>query len=146
MRSARVASREARASNSAPLMRSLLSPTGQRDEECIKTESTKRASTASRSQLAKRSLDEFRLHPERFLSASNRYLPLLRRQVLEMQTRGLLIKRQREKSDSSSSKKQHKLLPPSLSRLSDASDLVNDDAKSFLSEDADSGFVAFCLV
>ena len=146
MRSARATSREARASNSAPLMRSLLSSSsaGQDDDQCIRTASTKKA-PASRSKLARQSLDEFRLHPERFLSASNRYLPLLRRQVLEMETRDRLIRRQREKSDSSTTtkKQQHTLIPPSLSRLSDTSDLVYDDAKSFLSEDADSGFVAF---
>ncbi|CAF1665891.1 unnamed protein product [Adineta ricciae] len=59
----------------------------------------------------KSTLQQFRLHPERFLSQSNRYLPLLRRQALKAQ---------------------------SHLKDTDGSDLTYDDAKSFLSEEIES--------
>lgn len=68
----------------------------------------------------KSSLREFRQHPERFLSKSNRYLPLLQRQASQSRL-------QKAK--------------PSNSSLADGSDLAYDDARSFLSEEIEAGFV-----
>ena len=84
----------------------------------------------------KKSLEEFRLHPERFLSASNRYLPLLRRQALDVEASN---KQQKEKNDLI--KRRRTNFSPPISRLSDGSDLAYDDAKSFLSEEFDMTFV-----
>ena len=72
----------------------------------------------------KNTLQEFRRHPERFLSASNRYLPLLRRQATAME---------------SQKRRKHR---PGTSRCSDHSDVAFDEMKSFLSE-SDVGFVDF---
>jgi hypothetical protein len=77
---------------------------------------------------AKSSLQEFRLHPERFLSKSNRYLPLLKRQATDIESHELYIKQRTQ-------------LSLSTSHLSDGSDLAYDDAKSFLSEEFEAGFV-----
>jgi hypothetical protein len=128
---------ETRPSNSAPLMRTLTSGIDQTDEEIKHSPKIKRS--LSRINSAKNSLQEFRLHPERFLSASNRYLPLLRRQAIEVETQQLYIKQQKEKTDAI--KKQRMHFSPPISRLSDGSDLTYDDAKSFLSEEIDAGFV-----
>lgn len=87
---------------------------------------------------ARNALQEFRHHPERFLSSSNRYLPLLRRQAIDMETKEFLLKQQREKAELA---KRHRRgfdsSPPS--RLSDGSDMTYDDAKSFLSEETELG-------
>lgn len=82
------------------------------------------------------SLQEFRVHPERFLSATNRYLPLLRRQMTDIDP----------KDKAELMRKQRSSISPPISRLSDGSDLTYDEAKSFLSEDADLGFVKFNLL
>ena len=103
-------------------------------------ERSKPKRSISRIQSAKNPLQEFRRHPERFLSASNRYLPLLRRQALVAESRALNIKQQREKNETL--KKTRTALSPPLSRLSTASDLTYDDAKSFLSDDNEIEFVA----
>lgn len=103
-------------------------------------ERSKPKRSISRIQSAKNPLQEFRRHPERFLSASNRYLPLLRRQALVTESRALNIKQQREKNETL--KKPRMALSPPLSRLSTASDLTYDDAKSFLSDDNEIEFVA----
>ena len=88
---------------------------------------------------AKSSLQEFRLHPERFLSKSNRYLPLLRRQATDIESHKFYIKQQKEKNDIM--KKQRAQVLSSASRLSDGSDLTYEDAKSFLSEEMETEFV-----
>ncbi len=127
-------SRETRSTNSAPIMRTMADPSNEQI-----TESSKSKRRVSRISSAKSIVEEFRLHPERFLSASNRYLPLLRRQALEAESRESSSKQQKEKNDSIKKSRRH--LSPPLSRLSDGSDLTYDDAKSFLSEDNDLGFV-----
>ena len=130
-------SHETRPSNSAPVIRTVSSEIDQTNEERKQSPKTKRS--LSRINSAKNHLQEFRLHPERFLSASNRYLPLLRRQAIEFETKQLYIKQQKEKSDSTRKQRMH--FSPPISRLSDGSDLTYDDAKSFLSEENESGFV-----
>ncbi len=72
---------------------------------------------------SKHSLQQFRRYPERFLSQSNRYLPLLRRQAVEIELK---------------SKKQ---AIQSVARLSDGSELTFDDIGSFLSEENEAEFV-----
>ncbi len=72
---------------------------------------------SSRIFASKQTLQQFRCHPERFLSQSNRYLPLLRRQAADNQL------------------KSKKNPIQSLGRFSDGSELTFDDAKSFLSEE-----------
>ncbi len=86
---------------------------------------------SSRILATKNSLQEFRRYPERFLSQSNRYLPLLRRQATEIKVQELYLKQQKDK-------KQH---TQSLSRFSEGSDVSYDDAKSFLSEEIEIEFV-----
>lgn len=73
----------------------------------------------------KSTLNEFSRHPEQFLSASNRYLPILRRQATAIESR---------------SRRKHR---QSNSRCSDHSDIGFDEAKSFLSDENDLGFVYF---
>jgi len=123
---------DTRISNSAPLIRSILSTIEPSNEE-IK-ESPKPRRSLSRITSAKKSLQEFRLYPERFLSASNRYLPLLRRQALE-------VKSKQNKDKNEPVKKQRLHFSPPISRLSDESGLTYEDAKSFLSEENEIGFV-----
>jgi hypothetical protein len=128
-------SHHTRTTNSAPLLRTVTSLLDNSNEQ-LKPPPKR---SLSRISSAKKALEEFRLHPERFLSASNRYLPLLRRQALDVESKELLSKQQKEKNDSI--KKQRRNFSPPISRLSDGSDLTYDDAKSFLSEDYDIGFV-----
>ncbi|UJR22172.1 hypothetical protein I4U23_025236 [Adineta vaga] len=73
----------------------------------------------------KNTLQQFRQYPEQFLSKSNRYLPLLRRQALQNQSQDVHPKKLKDKSSSSS--------------IVDGSDLTYDDAKSFLSEEIELG-------
>jgi hypothetical protein len=124
---------DTRISNSAPLIR-----TNSATNEQIK-ESIKPKRSLSRIDSSQKSMKEFRIHPERFLSASNRYLPLLRRQALEIESKELHSKQQKDRNDSI--KKQRSMFSPPMSRLSDGSDLIYDDAKSFLSEENELGFV-----
>ncbi len=125
-------SHDTRTSISAPLIRTITSANEPSNEEIKQSSKPKRP--LSRISSVKSAIQEFRLHPERFLSASNRYLPLLRRQALEVES-----KRSKDKNDSS--KKSRINFSPPISRLSDGSDLTYDDAKSFLSEDIETGFV-----
>jgi hypothetical protein len=119
-----------RSTNSAPLLRAV-SPSINSANAQLKL-SFKSTRTSS----SKNSLQDFRLHPERYLSSSNCYLPLLRRQAMESETK--------EKNDLI--KKQQTYLSPPISRLSIGSDLTFDDAKSFLSEDNESGFVRLIFI
>ncbi len=130
-------SHETRTTNSAPLIRAISSITEPSNEQIKEPSKPKRS--VIRINSAKQAVEQLRLHPERFLSASNRYLPLLRRQAFEAESRELSSKQQNDKNDSI--KKQRKHISPSMSRLSVGSDLISDDAKSFLSEDNDLGFV-----
>jgi hypothetical protein len=91
-------------------------------EEEIKP-SSKQKRPLSRLFSSKTSLQEFRHYPERFLSKSNRYLPLLHHQAMQIKSRELLHKHQAQSS------------------FFDASDLAYDDVNSFLSEDIEIGFV-----
>jgi len=80
------------------------------------------------------SLKEFRLHPEKFLSSNNRYLPLLKRNAAEIETK---LKKQ-EQQQKIIDNHHLQIRNQQLSQLSDqASDLTFDDAdvKSFLSEE-----------
>lgn len=116
------ASRQVRSTSSAPLIRPQSSST---DTTKSPSASPQPRRSLSRIRSARSCLEEFRLHPERFLSPSNRYLPLLRRQAI-----GLRVK-------DAHSKAQGKAMTPSPSRLSDGSDTTYDDAKSFLSEETE---------
>jgi len=127
-------SRETRTTNSAPLIRSIVEPS---NEQITELPEPKRS--VYRVNTAKSIVAKFRLHPERFLSPSNRYLPLLRRQALELESRESSSKQQKDKSDSTKNQRRH--FSPPMSRLSDGSDLTYDDAKSFLSEEVDLGLV-----
>ncbi|CAF1228590.1 unnamed protein product [Adineta steineri] len=71
---------------------------------------------------SKNLLQEFRQHPERYLSKTNRYLPLLRRQAMK------------NRSQESSTKIPVQHLS-TVCPLNDGSDIAYDDAKSFLSEE-----------
>ena len=73
----------------------------------------------------KSTLEQFSRHPEQFLSTSNRYLPLLRRQATAIESRS-----------------RRKCLQ-SNSRCSDHSEIGFDEVKSFLSDENDLGFVHF---
>lgn len=128
---------DTRVSTSAPLVRPD-APALELAHETMKERSKPKRSIL-RIQSAKNPLEEFRRHPERFLSASNRYLPLLRRQALAAESRALNIKQQREKNETL--KKPRSAMSPPLSRLSTTSDLTYDDAKSFLSDDNEIEFV-----
>lgn len=75
----------------------------------------------------KSTLEQFSRHPERFLSTSNRYLPLLRRQATAIESR-----------------RRRKCLQ-SNSRCSDHSEIGFDEVKSFLSDENDLGFVLISL-
>ena len=66
----------------------------------------------------KRSIEDFRQHPERYLSASNRYLPLLRRQAAQISRESTFVN-------------------GSNLNFNETSEFVRDDAKSFLSEDVE---------
>lgn len=116
--------------NSAPLIRTIPSAIEHSTEEIKQSPKPKRS--LSRINSARKAVEEFRLHPERFLSASNRYLPLLRRQALEAESK-------QQKQDTIKKTRIH--FSPPISRLSDGSDLTYDDAKSFLSEEFDTRFV-----
>lgn len=83
---------------------------------------------ASRLIVTKTTLRDFRRHPEKYLSPSNCYLPLLRRQAIETMAKERLPR-------------QSTNLSRSTSGLSLELDAPFDDAKSFLSDD-DIGFVA----
>jgi hypothetical protein len=85
--------------------------------------SSKLKRPSSRIFSTKKSLQEFRHYPDKFLSKSNRYLPLLRRQAAEIEAYELSLKKQRTQSNS------------------DGSDLAYDDAKSFLSEEIEGGLI-----
>jgi hypothetical protein len=127
-------SKNLRSTKSAPLLRAVspsINPANAQLKLPIKS-----TRSLSRTSSSKNPLQDFRLHPERYLSASNCYLPLLRRHAMESETK--------EKNDSI--KKQQTYSSPSISRLSIGSDLTFDDAKSFLSEDNDSGFVRFIFI
>jgi len=117
---------DTRGTNSAPLIRATSAASIQ------STDQIKRPITPKRNPLrigsAKGSLQEFREHPERFLSASNRYLPLLRRQAFQVHSNDL---------PQTKSRKLRMHISPPISRLSDGSDMTYDDAKSFLSEEND---------
>ncbi|CAF3420303.1 unnamed protein product [Rotaria sp. Silwood1] len=126
---------DTRTTNSAPPVRIISSNIINTNEQIQHSPKSRRS--LSRISSAKGSLQEFRLHPERFLSASNRYLPLLRRQTTDIESRELYNRQQKEKNDSI--KKQRINFSPPISRLSDGSDLTYDEAKSFLSEDNDIG-------
>ena len=126
-----------RVSNSAPQMLTVPSVINNTNEPTKQSSQHKRR--LSRINSGKDCLQEFRHHPERFLSASNRYLPLLRRQATDIDSKSLHDKQQKEKIDSM--RKQRVIGSPSTSRLSDRSDLTYDDAKSFLSEENDIGLV-----
>lgn len=119
--------------NSAPPPR-IISPTVDNTSEQPKPSVQPRRSLA-RITSAKNSLKEFRLHPERFLSPSNRYLPLLRRQMSDISSKDPNNKMAKEKLEYL--KKQRLSISPPISRLSDGSDLTYDEAKSFLSEEID---------
>jgi len=80
--------------------------------------SNKSQRPSSRIFATKTTLEEFRRHPERFLSQTNRYLPLLRRHAVELKQ-----------------KQQQKQRLQSISHLSDTSDFIVDDIKSFLSDE-----------
>ena len=118
------ATQQVRSTSSAPLLR----PTSSSSESHKSSSSSPQPRRClARIRSAKSALEEFRVHPERFLSASNRYLPLLRRQAIEVKM-----------------KESHgKVVTPSPSRLSDGSDMTYDDAKSFLSEETEFAFVHF---
>ncbi|CAF1061134.1 unnamed protein product [Didymodactylos carnosus] len=93
--------------------------------------------THSRRLSSKYSIKDFRLHPERFLSANNRYLPLLKRNAMENETRELLSKQQQKVPQNEN---YLRVRNQQTSRLSDnsysGSDLTYDeDIKSFLSDD-----------
>lgn len=121
------ASQHVRSTSSAPLIRPTSSSL---ESHKSSTASSQPRRSLSRIRSAKSCFEEFRLHPERFLSASNRYLPLLRRQAIEV------------KIKESQSKQAGKIITPSPpSRLSDGSDMTYDDAKSFLSEETEFAFV-----
>ncbi|CAF0858330.1 unnamed protein product [Rotaria sordida] len=124
-----------RTSNSAPPVQTISSNIDNINEQIKHSSKPKRS--LSRINSAKNSLQEFRLHPERFLSPSNRYLPLLRRQVTDIESREFYNKQQKDKNDLI--KKQRINISPPISRLSDESDLTYDEAKSFLSEENDVG-------
>ncbi|CAF2865474.1 unnamed protein product [Rotaria sp. Silwood2] len=124
-----------RTTKSAPPVRIISSNIDNINEQ-IKHSARSRRSL-SRISSAKSSLQEFRLHPERFLSASNRYLPLLRRQNTDIESKDYYNRQQKEKNDLI--KKQRINFSPPISRLSDGSDLTYDEAKSFLSDDNDIG-------
>ena len=125
-----------RSTNSAPLIRTASSATN-RKENAIELEQKRRLICRIRS--PKDLLQDFRRHPERYLSTSNRYLPLLKRQALEAEHKASYVKEEREKSESL---KRRMISTISPSRLSDGSDMTYDDAKSFLSEETDFGFVS----
>jgi hypothetical protein len=93
-------------------------------KEAIKTPS-KPKRPSSRIFSTKNTLRAFSRYPERFLSKSNRYLPLLRRQAVEIESNEFYLKKQRTQS------------------TFDGSDVAYDDAKSFLSEEVEAGFVHF---
>jgi len=124
---------DTRPSNSAPLIRTITSTIEPPSNEEIK-QLPKPNQSLSRINSPNKSLKEFRLHPERFLSASNRYLPLLRRQALEVESK-------QQKNKNNPRKRTRINLSPTISRLSDGSDLIYDDAKSFLSEEIEIGFI-----
>lgn len=126
---------DTRGSNSAPLIRTATST----------AESPKVHRSISRIQSAHNALEEFRRHPERFLSASNRYLPLLRRQALQAASHGLSDKQQQQREKNDVIRKPRVTISPPLSRLSTTSDYTYDDAKSFLSDDNDNEFVTIRL-
>lgn len=123
---------DTRPSNSAPIIRTIPSAIERSNEEIKLSPKPKRS--LSRINSARKAVEEFRLHPERFLSASNRYLPLLRRQASETE----LTQQKTEPI-----RKPRINFSPPISRLSDGSDLTYDDAKSFLSEENENGFVEF---
>jgi hypothetical protein len=72
---------------------------------------------------SKKSLEQFRRYPERYLSQSNRYLPLLRRQAIDSELK---------------SKKQP---IQSNARFLEGSEYTFDDVRSFLSEENETEFV-----
>jgi len=123
---------DTRPSNSAPLIRTITSTVEPSNKEIKQSPKPKRS--LSRINSTQKSLKEFRLHPERFLSASNRYLPLLRRQALEVES-----KQPKDKTDST--KRTRINFSPPISCVSDGSDLTYDDSKSFLSEEIETGFI-----
>jgi hypothetical protein len=94
-----------------------------RSEERIKSPSPKPKRPLSRIISSKKSLHEFRRYPERFLSQSNRYLPLLHHQAMKIKSQEFSRKHSIQSS------------------LFESSDFVYDDAASFLSEDIEAGFV-----
>ncbi|CAF0864162.1 unnamed protein product [Adineta ricciae] len=109
-----------RSINSAPFTRTVSS---------VPTSSLSRSSQSlvpkrppSRFIVSKSSLRDFRLHPEKYLSPSNCYLPLLRRQSIETKTNERLPR-------------QSTNLSRSTTGLSLELDAPFDDAKSFLSDD-----------
>ncbi|CAF4406160.1 unnamed protein product, partial [Rotaria magnacalcarata] len=91
--------------------------------------SPKPGRSLSRISSAKSSVQEFRRHPERYLSSSNRYLPLLLRQMTDIDAKESHNKQQKEQIDCI--RRRMNFSPP-ISRLSDGSDLTYDEAKSFL--------------
>ncbi|CAF1158148.1 unnamed protein product [Adineta steineri] len=126
-----------RSTNSAPSCKTELSIIGYSKEKINQSLKSKRFIPQINS--TKPSVQEFRLHPEKFLSASNCYLPLLRRHAIENETKEYLTKQQKEKNNNNLTKKQQIHFSPSLSRLSAESDVVFDDARSFLSDDNEIG-------
>ena len=123
------ASNQLRSTNSAPLVRPTTASSSSETQKSSAFSPQPRRSL-SRIRSAKSCLEEFRLHPERFLSTNNRYLPLLRRQAIEVKVK------------EAQSKQSGKIITPSPSRLSDGSDMTYDDAKSFLSEETEFTFVS----
>ncbi|UJR26970.1 hypothetical protein I4U23_008277 [Adineta vaga] len=113
-----------RATNSASSIGTVSSLSTSMHDQSNQLSSPKRS--PSRFTVTKASLRDFRRHPERYLSPSNCYLPLLRRQAIENEAK------------ESASKKQT-ILPRSVSGLSSELDVAFDDAKSFLSDDNDIG-------
>jgi hypothetical protein len=107
------------------------------EEQIKQLMQTKRPS--SRKFPNKTSLEEFRRYPERFVSESNRYLPLLRRQATGIESNEFYIKQQKEKTDLL--KRSRPQFLSSTSPLSGGSDVGYDDATSFLSEEVETGFV-----
>jgi hypothetical protein len=122
------ASCQVRSAKSAPLLRMNSSSTDSTSQERKTVVINQRARSNTRPK--KYSLKEFRLHPENFLSTSNRYLPLLLRQAAEIRSRHASVKREKIVSS------------PTLSHLSETSDTSSDDVKSFLSEETEFRFIS----
>ncbi|CAF3407517.1 unnamed protein product [Rotaria socialis] len=123
---------DARPSKSAPPIRITSSALDSTSEQTKPSPKPRRP--VSRISSATSSIQDFRRHPERYLSSSNRYLPLLLRQMTDIDSKESHNKQQKERIDSI--RKRMNFSPP-ISRLSDGSDLTYDEAKSFLSEEID---------